>query len=157
MNTVTSDEFNYIPQTFKGGRLVINYKNSAGGQNTDNTITEYQFGDGASNLTYITAKGFKTSENHEHRVLCSNGSSKLLYGPSTPGTAGQVLISNGSSTPEWGKVPITSIGGPTVDTATSNTVPYGITSYIGEFRSDKLAFIKSTDLYGEISKNNGES
>ena len=52
MNTVTSDEFNYIPQTFKGGRLVINYKNSAGGQNTDNTITEYQFGDGASNLTY---------------------------------------------------------------------------------------------------------
>lgn len=157
MNTVTSDEFNYIPQTFKGGRLVINYKNSAGGQNTDNTITEYQFGDGASNLTYITAKGFKTSENHGHRVLCSNGSSKLLYGPSTPGTAGQVLISNGSSTPEWGKVPITSIGGPTVDTATSNTVPYGITSYIGEYRSDKLAFIKSTDLYGEISKNNGES
>lgn len=80
-----------------------------------------------------------------------------MYGPSTPGTAGQVLISNGSSTPEWGKVPITSIGGPTVDTATSNTVPYGITSYIGEYRSDKLAFIKSTDLYGEISKNNGES
>lgn len=157
MNTVTSDEFNYIPQTFKGGRLVINYKNSAGGQNTDNTITEYQFGDGASNLTYITAKGFKTSENHGHRVLCSNGSSKLLYGPSTPGTAEQVLISNGSSTPKWGNVPITSIGGPTVDTATSNTVPYGITSYIGEYRSDKLAFIKSTDLYGEISKNNGES
>ena len=157
MNTVTSDEFNYIPQTFKGGRLVINYKNSAGGQNTDNTITEYQFGDGASNLTYITAKGFKTSENNEHRVLCSNGSSKLLYGPSTPGTAGQVLISNGSSTPEWGNVPITSIGGPTVNTATSDTVPYGITSYIGEYRSDKLAFIKSTDLYGEISKNNGES
>lgn len=157
MNTVTSYEFNYIPQTFKGGRLVINYKNSAGGQNTDNTITEYQFRDGASNLTYITAKGFKTSENHEHRVLCSNGSSKLLYGPSTPGTAGQVLISNGSSTPKWGKVPITSIGGPTVDTATSDTVPYGITSYIGECRSDKLAFIKSTDLYGEISKNNGES
>lgn len=109
MNTVTSDEFNYIPQTFKGGRLVINYKNSAGGQNTDNTITEYQFGDGASNLTYITAKGFKTSENQEHRVLCSNGSSKLLYGPSTPGTAGQVLISNGSSTPEWGKLPIASL------------------------------------------------
>lgn len=80
-----------------------------------------------------------------------------MYGPSTPGTAGQVLISNGSSTPKWGKVPITSIGGPTVDTATSNTVPYGITSYIGEYRSDKLAFIKSTDLYGEISKNNGES
>lgn len=157
MNTVTSDEFNYIPQTFKGGRLVINYKNSAGGQNTDNTITEYQFGDGASNLTYITAKGFKTSENHGHRVLCSNGSSKLLYGPSTPGTAGQVLISNGGSAPEWGKVPITSVGGPTVDTATSNTVPYGITSYIGEYRSDKLAFIKSTDLYGEMSKNNGES
>lgn len=157
MNTVTSDEFNYIPQTFKGGRLVINYKNSAGGKNTDNTITEYQFKDGASNLTYITAKGFKTSENHGHRVLCSNGSSKLLYGPSTPGTAGQVLVSNGSSTPEWGKVPITSVGGPTVDTATSNTVPYGITSYIGEYRSDKLAFIKSTDLYGEISKNNGES
>jgi hypothetical protein len=157
MNTVTSDEFNYIPQTFKGGRLVINYKNSAGGQNTDNTITEYQFGDGASNLTYITAKGFKTSENHGHRVLCSNGSSKLLYGPSTPGTAGQVLISNGGSAPEWGKVPITSVGGPTVDTATSNTVPYGIASYIGENRSDKLAFIKSTDLYGEMSKNNGES
>lgn len=157
MNTVTSDEFNYIPQTFKGGRLVINYKNSAGGQNTDNTITEYQFGDGASNLTYITAKGFKTSENHGHRVLCSNGSSKLLYGPSTPGTAGQVLISNGGSAPEWGKVPITSVGGPTVDTATSNTVPYGIASYIGEYRSDKLAFIKSTDLYGEMSKNNGES
>ena len=157
MNTVTSNEFNYIPQTFKGGRLVINHKNSAGGQNTNNTITEYQFKDGASNLTYITAKGFKTSENNGHRVLCSNGSSKLLYGPSTPGTAGQVLISNGSSTPEWGKVPITSIGGPTVDTATSNTVPYGITSYIGEYCSDKLAFIKSTDLYGEISKNNGES
>lgn len=157
MTTVTSDEFNYIPQTFKGGRLVINYKNSAGGQNTDNTITEYQFRDGASNLTYIIAKGFKTSENHGHRVLCSNGSSKLLYGPSTPGTAGQVLISNGGSAPEWGKVPITSVGGPTADTATSNTVPYGITSYIGESRSDKLAFIKSTDLYGEISKNNGES
>ena len=157
MTTVTSDEFNYIPQTFKGGRLVINYKNSAGGQNTDNTITEYQFRDGASNLTYIIAKGFKTSENHGHRVLCSNGSSKLLYGPSTPGTAGQVLISNGGPAPEWGKVPITSVGGPTVDTATSNTVPYGITSYIGEYRSDKLAFIKSTDLYGEMSKNNGES
>lgn len=157
MNIVASDEFNYIPQTFKGGRLVINHKNSTGEQNTNNTITEYQFKDGASNLTYITAKGFKTSENYGHRVLCSDGSSKFLYGPSTPGTAGQVLISNGSSTPEWGKVPITSIGGPTVDTATSNTVPYGITSYIGEYRSDKLAFIKSTDLYGEISKNNGES
>lgn len=157
MNIVASDEFNYIPQTFKGGRLVINHKNSAGEQNTNNTITEYQFKDGASNLTYITAKGFKTSENHEHRVLCSNGSSKFLYGPSTPGTAGQVLISNGGSAPAWGKVPITSVGGPTVDTATSNTVPYGITSYIGEYRSDKLAFIKSTDLYGEISKNNGES
>lgn len=157
MNIVASDEFNYIPQTFKGGRLVINHKNSAGEQNTNNTITEYQFKDGASNLTYITAKGFKTSENHGHRVLCSNGSSKFLYGPSTPGTAGQVLISNGGSAPAWGKVPITSVGGPTVDTATSNTVPYGITSYIGEYRSDKLAFIKSTDLYGEISKNNGES
>lgn len=156
MNIVASDEFNYIPQTFKGGRLVINHKNSAGEQNTNNTITEYQFKDGASNLTYITAKGFKTSENNGHRVLCSDGSSKFLYGPSTPGTAGQVLISNGGSAPEWGKVPITSVGGPTVDTATSNTVPYGITSYIGEYRSDKLAFIKSSDLYGEISKNNGE-
>lgn len=156
MNIVASDEFNYIPQTFKGGRLVINHKNSTGEQNTNNTITEYQFKDGASNLTYITAKGFKTSENHGHRVLCSDGSSKLLYGPTTPGTAGQVLVSNGTSAPEWGKVPITSVGGPTVDTATSNTVPYGITSYIGEYRSDKLAFIKSTDLYGEISKNNGE-
>lgn len=30
MNTVTSDEFNYIPQTFKGGRLVINYKTLLG-------------------------------------------------------------------------------------------------------------------------------
>ena len=74
MNTVVTDEFNYIPQTFKGGRLVINYKNSAGGQNTDNTITEYQFGDGASNLTYITAKGFKTSETE----------SKGSRGPSGP-------------------------------------------------------------------------
>lgn len=157
MNIVASDEFNYIPQTFKGGGLVINHKNSTGEQNTNNTITEYQFKDGASNLTYITAKGFKTSKNHGHRVLCSDGSSKFLYGPSTPGTAGQVLISNGGSAPAWGKVPITSVGGPTVDTATSNTVPYGITSYIGEYRSDKLAFIKSTDLYGEISKNNGES
>lgn len=157
MNIVASDEFNYIPQTFKGGRLVINHKNSTGEQNTNNTITEYQFKDGASNLTYITAKGFKTSENHEHRVLCSDGSSKFLYGPSTPGTAGQVLISNGGSAPAWGKVPITSVGGPTVGTATSNTVPYGIASYIGECCADKLAFIKSTDLYGEISKNNGES
>ena len=156
MNIVASDEFNYIPQTFKGGRLVINHKNSAGEQNTNNTITEYQFKDGASNLTYITAKGFKTSENQEHRVLCSDGSSKFLYGPSTPGTAGQVLVSNGTSAPEWGQVPITSIGGPTGDTTTSDDVPYGITPYIGEYRSDKLAFIKSTDLYGEISKNNGE-
>lgn len=93
MNIVASDEFNYIPQTFKGGGLVINHKNSTGEQNTNNTITEYQFKDGASNLTYITAKGFKTSKNHGHRVLCSDGSSKFLYGPSTPGTAGQVLIS----------------------------------------------------------------
>ena len=157
MNVVTTNEFNFVPQTFKGGGLFINYRSNSSEQNVNNIITDYIFKDGATGNAYVIAKGFKTLENHEHRVLCSNGSSKFLYGPSTPGTAGQVLISNGSSTPEWGKVPITSIGGPTVDTATSNTVPYGITSYIGEYRSDKLAFIKSTDLYGEISKNNGES
>lgn len=157
MNVVTTNEFNFVPQTFKGGGLFINYRSNSSEQNVNNIITDYIFNDGATGNAYVIAKGFKTLENHEHRVLCSNGSSKFLYGPSTPGTAGQVLISNGSSTPEWGKVPITSIGGPTVDTATSNTVPYGITSYIGEYRSDKLAFIKSTDLYGEISKNNGES
>lgn len=157
MNVVTTNEFNFVPQTFKGGGLFINYRSNSSEQNVNNIITDYIFKDGATGNAYVIAKGFKTLENHEHRVLCSNGSSKFLYGPSTPGTAGQVLISNGSSTPEWGKVPITSIGGPTVDTETSNTVPYGITSYIGECRSDKLAFIKSTDLYGEISKNNGES
>lgn len=157
MNVIITNEFNFVPQTFRGGELFINYRSNISGQNVNNIITDYIFKDGATGNAYVMAKGFKTLENQEHRVLCSNGSSKLLYGPTTPGTAGQVLISNGSSTPEWGKVPITSIGGPTVDTATSNTVPYGITSYIGENRSDKLAFIKSTDLYGEISKNNGKS
>lgn len=156
MNVITTNEFNFVPQTFRGGALFVNYRSNSG-QNVNNIITDYIFKDGATGDAYVMAKGFKTSEDQEHRVLCSNGSSKLLYGPSTPGTAGQVLISNGGSAPEWGKVPITSVGGPTVNTTTSNNVPYGITSYIGEYRSDKLAFIKSTDLYGEISKNNGES
>lgn len=158
MTTVTSDEFNYIPQTFKGGRLVINYKNSAGGQNTDNTITEYQFRDGASNLTYIIAKGFKTSENHGHRVLCSNGSSKLLYGPSTPGTAGQVLISNGGSAPEWasldslGYLPLTggTISGSLSISGHINPVNNGV-SNIGE-RGKKFKDIYATTLHGNFSE-----
>jgi hypothetical protein len=157
MNVITTNEFNFVPQTFRGEALFINHRSNISGQNVNNIITDYIFKDGAAGNAYVMAKGFKTSEDQEHRVLCSNGSSKFLYGPTTPGTAGQVLVSNGTSAPEWGKVPITSIGGPTVDTTTSDNVPYGITSYIGEYHSDKLAFIKSADLYGEISKNNGES
>lgn len=107
MTVIITNEFNFVPQTFRGGELFINYRSNISGQNVNNIITDYIFKDGATGNAYVMAKGFKTSENQEHRVLCSNGSSKLLYGPSTPGTAGQVLVSNGTSAPEWGEVPIT--------------------------------------------------
>lgn len=125
MNTVTSNEFNYIPQTFKGGALFINYRSKSSGQNVNNIITDYIFKDGATGNAYVIAKGFKTSENNGHRVLCSDGSLKdletkqlvvngtinnfyssdsvevRLYAPTSGGTSGQILVSNGNNAPNW--------------------------------------------------------
>ena len=158
MNVIITNEFNFVPQTFRGEALFINYRSNISGQNVNNIITDYIFKDGATGDAYVMAKGFKTSEDQEHRVLCSNGSSKFLYGPTTPGTAGQVLVSNGTSAPEWasldslGYLPLTggTISGSLSISAHINPVNNGV-SNIGE-SGKKFKDIYATTLHGNFNE-----
>lgn len=158
MNVITTNEFNFIPQTFGGEALFINYRSNISGQNVNNIITDYIFKDGATGDAYVMAKGFKTSEDQEHRVLCSNGSSKFLYGPTTPGTAGQVLVSNGTSAPKWasldslGYLPLTggTISGSLSISGYINPVNNGV-SNIGE-SGKKFKDIYATTLHGNFNE-----
>lgn len=158
MNVIITNEFNFIPQTFRGEALFINYRSNISGQNVNNIITDYIFKDGATGNAYVMAKGFKTSEDQEHRVLCSNGSSKFLYGPTTPGTAGQVLVSNGTSAPKWasldslGYLPLTggTISGSLSISGYINPVNNGV-SNIGE-SGKKFKDIYATTLHGNFNE-----
>lgn len=158
MNVIITNEFNFVPQTFRGEALFINYRSNISGQNVNNIITDYIFKDGATGDAYVMAKGFKTSEDQEHRVLCSNGSSKFLYGPTTPGTAGQVLVSNGTSAPKWasldslGYLPLTggTISGSLSISAHINPVNNGV-SNIGE-SGKKFKDIYATTLHGNFNE-----
>lgn len=158
MNVIITNEFNFIPQTFGGEALFINYRSNISGQNVNNIITDYIFKDGATGDAYVMAKGFKTSEDQEHRVLCSNGSSKFLYGPTTPGTAGQVLVSNGTSAPKWasldslGYLPLTggTISGSLSISGYINPVNNGV-SNIGE-SGKKFKDIYATTLHGNFNE-----
>lgn len=158
MNVIITNEFNFIPQTFGGEALFINYRSNISGQNVNNIITDYIFKDGATGNAYVMAKGFKTSEDQEHRVLCSNGSSKFLYGPTTPGTAGQVLVSNGTSAPKWasldslGYLPLTggTISGSLSISGYINPVNNGV-SNIGE-SGKKFKDIYATTLHGNFNE-----
>lgn len=158
MNVIITNEFNFVPQTFRGEALFINYRSNISGQNVNNIITDYIFKDGATGDAYVMAKGFKTSEDQEHRVLCSNGSSKFLYGPTTPGTAGQVLVSNGTSAPKWasldslGYLPLTGgkISGSLSISAHINPVNNGV-SNIGE-SGKKFKNIYATTLHGNFNE-----
>lgn len=158
MNVIITNEFNFIPQTFGGEALFINYRSNISGQNVNNIITDYIFKDGATGDAYVMAKGFKTSEDQEHRVLCSNGSSKFLYGPTTPGTAGQVLVSNGTSAPKWasldslGYLPLTggTISGSLSISGYINPVNNGV-SNIGK-SGKKFKDIYATTLHGNFNE-----
>lgn len=128
--------------------------------------------DGSKSAAVGTSSKY-AKEDHIHstntRMLNLNGTSytfhsdsssnlPMVYAPTSTGTSGQILKSTGG-VPTWSDltVNIDKVSGVTKGYGTYDNIPWGMRSFINEYRGDHLAFTPKEDILVEVSSNNGAS